>query len=67
MGSGSFASSAARPAKLTRLGRDLVALRLDPGVLGGSASGGSSPPRSVPAMISSGARSSGTKPDFMPK
>ena len=33
----------------------------------GSASGGRSPPRSVPAISSSGLRSSGTKPDFMPK
>jgi hypothetical protein len=33
----------------------------------GSDSGGSWPPRSVPAINSSGALSSGMKPDFIPK
>ena len=33
----------------------------------GSSAGGSSPPRSVPAISSSGAFSFGMKPDFMPK
>ena len=33
----------------------------------GSSAGGSSPPRSVPAISSSGALSFGMKPDFMPK
>ena len=33
----------------------------------GSSEGGSSPPRSVPAISSSGAFSFGMKPDFMPK
>lgn len=38
-----------------------------PGYATGSRSGGSSPPRSVPAISSSGAGRSGMKPDFMPK
>ena len=52
---------AARPAAARRRPRSRPRRRR------GSASGGSSPPRSVPAISSSGARSFGMKPDFMPK
>ena len=45
----------------------LVDLGLDRPVAVEILSGGSSPPRSVPAISSSDFGSAGTKPDFMPK
>ena len=50
-----------RPSRAHRLSASMVPSP------SGSASGGSSPPRSVPAISSSAFFSAGTKPDFMPK